>query len=221
MNERHEAMKKFILIAAIMGMVSSCTTYRAFSSKTQDDIGDLSACVSKKELTKKLGDADQIINVPGGGYIEVHEVLLRNPETTRGGLTSAFISIGSLGIVDATAGLADAAYECGPSANSSGIGAKCDYTKMRYIAHYPDAASQQMACLDAKEVRVGSEFYSAGDQSRCPKEYKEALSKIIDVSEMPASPKALSMMPGFSSMSVREQLNFMAAGFAQTCAGRS
>lgn len=214
-------MKKYILLAAMIGFASGCTTYRAFSSKTQEDIGDISACVSKKEFAKRVGDADRTIAVPGGGYIEIHEVLLRNPETTRGGLTSAFISIGSLGIVDATAGLADAAYECGPSANSSGIGAKCDYTKMHYFAHYPNAVSQQMACLDAKEVRVGSEFYSAGDQSRCPKEYKEALSKIIDVSEMPASSQSLSEAPGFAAMSVGEQLNFMAAGFAQTCAGRS
>lgn len=214
-------MRNFVILAAAIGFASGCTTYRSFASKTIDDIGDIDVCVSKRDLAKKLGDADQIIEIPGGGYIEIHEVLLRNRKTTRGPLTSAFISIGSLGIVDATAGLADAAYECGPSSNSSGIGAKCDYAKMHYIAHYPNAASQQIACIDVKEIRAGVRLYGSGDQSLCPIEYKEALSKIIDVSDMPASPQPHSEAPAFASMSVSEQLNLMSARFAQTCGGRS
>lgn len=211
-------MKIFIAMIGLT-LAAGCTTYRAIAAKTTDDVSGIGACVHKADLTKRIGGPDQVIKVPGGGYIEIHEVLLRNEETTRGPLTAAFISIGSFGIVDMTAGLIDASYECGASSGSSGLGVKCDYSKMRYIAHYADANAQQMACLDVKEVRVGDAFYAAGDQSRCPKEYKDALSKLIDTSEFPKSNIALSEAPSFASTTVSEQLDFMTTHQITACGG--
>lgn len=76
-------MNRLPIIIAVAGLLSGCTAMRTSNSITYDDIRDLSVCVAKTELPEMIGDVDDTILIPGGGRIEVHDVLLRDPEGTR------------------------------------------------------------------------------------------------------------------------------------------
>jgi hypothetical protein len=195
--------------------LTSCTAARSLSSKTPNQIAELSACSSKSEFAQKLGAADQQISIPGGGHIDVHDVLVRNPDSNYNQAESVAISVLSLGIVDLTAGLGDTIYDCEQISEGqvSGYNSKCDYQRLQFFIHYPDSQTDTVSCVERKEVWSGSTFFDGGDKSRCPIEYKQALADLIDTSAFP--PSTLSWDPG--DRTLHQQLQFMAADHQAKC----
>lgn len=201
------------MIIAVAGLLSGCTAMRTSNSKTVDDIRDVNVCVAKAELREMIGGVDDTIAIPGGGRIEVHDVMLRNPERTSA-FRAWFLSIGSLGVIDMTAAATDAVYECTDNLNSLGIGTKCDFKALRYFVHYADEKASQASCIEVKELWVGTDWYAHGDTSKCPIEYKNELARVIDTSDFP---RAIASWPGAAGMTVYEQLTAMANDHRANC----
>lgn len=125
------------------------------------------------------------------------------------------MSVLTLGIVDLTSATSDLIYDCQGMASKglSGFGSKCDYKKLRFFAHYTDANTQQMSCIEKKEVWAGGGFYSSGDMSKCPTGYKTKLSELIDTSDFPEATLPAPAIDG----TVFEQLQLMAADHRANC----
>ena len=173
------------LLLIIPALAAGCTAARSMNSKTIDAMANLNACSPRSQLDEQLGGVDEKIAIPGGGVIEVRDIMVRNRNANRGGAGSLFTSIITLGIVDLTAGIGDAVYDCSTPTNVSGFNSKCDFKRLRYYFHYADAGAAQTACFEMKEVWVGAAFNPIGDDSKCPKEYKNKLANIIDTSSFP------------------------------------
>lgn len=219
-----------LLLAA--GLVSGCATGRAVTAKNADNIDGISACLDKRALSKKIGGADRTVAIPGGGHIEINDVLVK-PEGAE--VSTSLFSLATLGMWDLAESAVSAGDDCDASkyersnTNSTrGAGLfKCDFKKLRFFVHYADAGADQMACWEMKEVWVGDGFYSMGDESKCPKEYKAVLSKVIDTSDFPTA--TLSWKTGapaeerqaflawFEAMSVHELLQAMTADNRANC----
>ena len=206
-------MNKLPIVIVVAVLLSACTAMRTSKSKTADDIRDVNVCVAKNGLAEMIGDVDDTIAILGGGRIEIHDVMLRNPETTSAA-RAWLISISSLGIADMTAAATDAVYDCSEQSNSLGIGAKCDFKALRYYVHYADEKISQASCIEVKELWVGTNWYAHGDNSKCPIEYKNELARLIDTSEFP---NAIASWPAAASMTVHEQLLAMANDHRQNC----
>ena len=208
-------MKPLLIIACSVFALGACTISRSLNSITTDDINGFSSCLSKSEITDKLGGVDRRISIPGGGRIEVHDVMVRNRYAGNNASSSIGRSIITLGIADLTAGLNDAISDCQANASTgtSTLGSKCDYKKLRFFIHYADEETGRVSCFERKEIWAGSFAYSHGDDSKCPIEYKQDLSELIDTSEFPNA--TLSWPPG--TRSVQEQLRFMADDHAAHC----
>lgn len=209
-------MSRVIMVGILALTLTSCTAARSLSSKTPEQISELSACSDKSEFAQKLGSADREIAIPGGGHILVHDVMVRSPNANYNQAESVAISVLSLGIVDLTAGLGDAVYDCEQISTGqvSGYNSKCDYQRLQFFVHYADSETNQVSCVERKELWSGATFYNdVGDVSRCPIEYKRALSEVIDTSEFPEATH--SWDPG--DLSILEQLEFMAADHQATC----
>ena len=205
-----------LTLAALL--ISGCTAARSMASKTPDEIANLSVCMPKPALRQKIGKPDRAIGIPGGGHIDVHTVMVRNPKTNYTQAESVTLSVLSLGIVDLTAALGDAVSDCERMAGgrATGFNAKCDYKRLRIFVHYADDATSQIACIEKKEVWVGAGFYSTGDISKCPIEYKQALGTLLDTSKFPKS--NLNWDPG--NLSIQQQLKAMANDHAIACPTR-
>lgn len=173
-----------LLLIAVLA--AGCTTGRAISAKSADSIEGINACIGRTALARKIGAADRTVAIPGGGVIEIHDVLVK-PEGA--GIGAALTSLATLGAWDLAESAASAGDDCDKHSNRSGSGGmfKCDFKKLRFFAHYADAGAEQIACWEMREVWVGDSFYRMGDESKCPIEYKAALSKIIDTADFPAA----------------------------------
>lgn len=202
-------MSRFILISIIFALGTGCTAMRATSA--QSEVPDVNVCMSKAAIADALGGADDRIDIPGGGRIDVHDVLIRPPDENL--FKSWFISIGSFGIVDLTAGAMDLAYECSNRSAYSGIGAECDYKAIRYYFHYADSDTDFPSCTEAKEIWAGAGRYSIGDNSLCPSQYKSALAELIDTSNLPSS----TLDYPFDNISVQQHLRAMVQDHARAC----
>ncbi|MFC2952449.1 hypothetical protein ACFOOP_10960 [Marinicaulis aureus] len=221
-------MKRVSLFLFTVLLTSGCTTYRAVTAKKAIAIQDLGACSGRTEFSKNVGAADKTLSIPGGGYIDVHDTLIK---PNGAGKYNAALSILSLGAWDAVGGGMNALSDCSKSGGAgpgTGGATRCDYKKLRFFVHYADAGSEQIACWEMKEVWVGSQFRAMGDESKCPIEYKASLSKIIDTSDLPSAtvswvrtdaPAAQrqALLANLEEMPVHEQLQLMAADHRVNC----
>ena len=218
------------LLLIIPALAAGCTATRSMNSKTVDDIADVDICTPKDRLAEKIGGVDERISIPGGGVIEVHDVMLRNPNANRGAAGSAALSVLTLGILDLTAGVGDAVYDCSTPTNVSGFNSKCDFKRLRYYFHYADSASVQASCFELKEVWVGAAFHSMGDDSKCPIEYKNKLANIMDTSSFPnathswfgttaITPEQQAIKAQLDAASPNDLLTVMAADHQANCSG--
>lgn len=202
-------MRQNLLVAIVALLGTGCTAMRATTAQTE--LPDVNVCMSRAEITGSLGGVDEQISIPGGGRIDVHDVLIRPADENL--FKAWFISIGSFGIVDLTASAIDLAYECSQNSNYSGIGAQCDYKAMRYFFHYADVDSEKPSCGEVREIWAGAAFYSVGDNSLCPTQYRAALSELIDTSDLPVATQA----GPFDGISVHQHLQRMAQDHARAC----
>ena len=215
-----------ILISAVLA--TSCTAVRSAKSKTAEDVDNLNVCIQRSALAKNIGGVDETIAIPGGGIVEIHDVMLRNPNRNYNPATSAALSILSLGIIDLTAGVGDAVYDCKNTSNVSGFNSKCDFKRLKYYFHYAEPNAEQAACFEKQEVWSGASFYSSGDSSKCPIEYKDALAKVIDTAGMPnatlswvdssvPNSERQAIINQLKTMPVHQLLQAMAADNRQEC----
>ena len=180
-----------VSLAFCAATVSGCTTYRAATAKTWTEDSEINACMGRSALIDRFGSPDRALQIPTGGVIEVHDVLIR-PENNPGtnAILNAAVTALSFGGWEVITGGWNAFTECETS-DAPGSGAKtgtrCDYKKLRIFAHYADPGSNQIACWEMDEVWVGTQFNSIGDESACPIEYKSALADLMDTSEFPAA----------------------------------
>ena len=207
-------MSKILLIVVIAALSSGCAAVRATTAKTLSDLDDLSVCTDKRDLAKKIGGVDDTIAVPGGGRIDVYNVMVRNPNTGYGPVGAWLVSLSTLGMMDMTIGAVDALEECSDTSRDTGVGAKCDFKALRYYVHYADARSSQASCMEKTELWAGATFSVVGDESKCPIEYKDTLAALIDTSEFP---EATLSWPGANGLTVQEQLTAMADSNRRNC----
>ncbi|PQA87199.1 hypothetical protein [Hyphococcus luteus] len=177
---------RLMILPLVAVLSTGCATGRAISAKSFDDVGGINACVGGTALTRMIGGVDRTIAIPGGGFIEIHDVLVK-PQGA--GIGVALTSLATLGAWDLAESAASAGSDCDKRSKRSGSGGmfKCDFKKLRFFLHYADASADQMACWEMKEVWVGDSFNTMGDDSKCPIEYKNALSQIIDTADFPTA----------------------------------
>jgi len=173
----------FLLCAGVITM-AGCTTYRAATATTVEKVGSLDGCSSPKTFRKMVGGPDDVLDVPGGGRIDIHKYHI-----TAGGkagkiATSSFLNLATLGAWEFVAGSTDVASAAAGACHSGGIGGQCDYAKERVIIHYGPGG--KIACVEREVLREGALLImSDRDGSECPQVYRAALAREMDVSALP------------------------------------
>ncbi len=214
-------MKTWLLISVVLAAGTGCTAMRASGTQTEVPSVGHAMCHTRDDLRRDLRGVDDRIDIPGGGQIEVYDVLLRPPNERAA--RQWLLSIASLGVVDIAASAIDVAYECSEDSAYSGVGAKCDYKAVRYYAHYATRDSDQPACVERREMWAGAGQRPWGDESTCPVQYRTSLSRLIDTSELPSATidmaeAARAEGVNLDKMSVQEQLRLFEQIVGAVCA---
>ena len=156
-------------------VTTSCTTYRAAKATSWEKANSLNECSSPKEIRKVAGGPDKLIDVPGGGRIEIHDFLVSSSSKTTNVPLSAGAALITLGF-----------SEFATSLNNIDCSGACNYGEQRTVVHY--APSGAIACLEVKVLRTGEVMTAKSrETSSCPMPYKTALAREVDVSDLPTS----------------------------------
>ena len=172
------------LLGAIAAITAGCTAVRAAKATSWEKANSLNECSSPKEIRKVAGGPDKLIDIPGGGRIEIHDFLVSTGKKSQSAPAAAGFALVTLGVSEFIAGLNN--LDC--SGNSS-INSKCAYGEQRIVVHY--APSGGVACLEVKVLRTGEVMTAKSrETSSCPMPYKTTLAREVDVSDLPKTSRA-------------------------------
>ena len=91
-------MRIWLLVSLVLATGTGCSAMRTSGTTTDVPSVGHAMCHSRDDLRRDLRGVDERIDIPGGGQIEVYDVLLRPPNERVA--RQWLLSIGSLGVVE-------------------------------------------------------------------------------------------------------------------------
>lgn len=128
---------------------------------------------SNSESVRNLGEIDETIRLPSGGYAEIQEYTVRSSEQDPA--TFAMLSVVSLGTFDAGAGIAQGldGNECPEFGSKAHVG-DCAFAKAHLIRYFSTEGA--FVCGEVKRIHNGNKV-QLRNYSTCPVAYKDLVNR--------------------------------------------